>query len=195
MGQSSSNIRQVKVPELLTAQGNVIAYEWDTRAGTLNTWDPMEKPTLSCRHVYDRAFIDSLIHPDDRSRVLRKVKTGLRGRGRFEVEFRILTAPDKYVWVRDHGRTVSSEESTDGAVRGLFISVSSYQETIQELSSANATVSEKLRQSEEINNAILKSLEGFAHVRYLDPDLRIHWDNEEFTLERLSKNDLSALTH
>ncbi|HEX2966115.1 MAG TPA: PAS domain-containing protein, partial [Syntrophorhabdaceae bacterium] len=47
----------------------------------------------------------------------------------------------------------------------------------------------------EINNAILKSLEGFAHVRYLDPDLRIHWDNEEFTLERLSKNDLSALTH
>jgi PAS domain S-box-containing protein len=193
--QSKIHSRQENPLDVSALQNRIIAYRWDIKTGVMRTREPLQEAGTSHENVFDRSFMDSLIHPDDRSRVLKEIKNHLRDSDDFETEFRILTAPDKYMWVRDHARVVKMDRGPGRKVTGLLINISHLRELSEALKDENATIREELRQSKEEKNAILKGLEGLAHVRYLDPELRIHWDNSGLTPERISGKNLSTLEH
>jgi len=194
-GQRGTNIRQANPLNLLAAQNGIIAYDWDTQTGVMSIGELFQRSQTLRGNVFDRAFMDSLIHPADRSRVLDRIKNDLRERGYFEAEFRLLTAPEKYTWVRDRAWFMKSEQSMNRQMKGLLMDISSFKESQELVGNEIAALREELRRSKEEQNAILKGLEGLAHVRYLDPELRIHWDNNDLSPETMSGKDRSALTH
>jgi PAS domain S-box-containing protein len=194
-GQPGKNVSQARLIDLLTAPNGIIAYDWDIQRGVMQMRELLQGSEISCQNIIDRTYMDSLIHPDDRSRVFREIVNQLQDKDQFEAEFRILATPNKYIWVSDHARVSKSDGLTKRKIRGLLTNVTRHRELLDILKDENANVREELRQSNEEKCAILKGLQGLAHIRYLDPELRIHWDNNEPTLEELSERDLSILTH
>lgn len=62
-----------------------------------------------------------LIHPDDRDRVWQEVQAGLAAHGRFELEYRLLTAAGEEKWAWESGAGIYSETGELLALEGLVI--------------------------------------------------------------------------
>ncbi|MDT3400227.1 PAS domain-containing protein, partial [Streptomyces sp. B1866] len=87
----------------------VEVWEWDLRTGELTVNEPFRE---LFGHLAPEALagrIDSwvdAIHPEDLPWVLAEVDTGIRTRGKYEVEHRVRRADGTYGWVRVRGRVI-----------------------------------------------------------------------------------------
>jgi PAS domain S-box-containing protein len=69
-------------------------------------------------------FFGSILHPDDRERVLSESATELsRGDDRWSSEYRVIAADGRTVWVRDDAWIVKDEHGTPTHVQGFMIDV------------------------------------------------------------------------
>ncbi|HEU4390768.1 MAG TPA: PAS domain S-box protein, partial [Blastocatellia bacterium] len=76
-------------------------------------------------------FLERLVHPEDRAAAGAHVKSPDEGRDR-EVEYRVIAADGRIVWLRDIRRVV---RDLDGklSVRGLMVDVSEHKKMVEEL--------------------------------------------------------------
>ncbi|MCC7384233.1 MAG: response regulator [Deltaproteobacteria bacterium] len=72
----------------------------------------------------DFYFWLGLIHPDDRQDVVRTVEAAIRDRRHLELEFRMLTADGRVVWVRNNIEHVLDEHGQSKGLRGVMIDIS-----------------------------------------------------------------------
>jgi len=79
---------------------------------------------------------DSLMHPEDREWVREAIRTALRERRAFDLEYRLLHADGSVRWVWDRGTGVYDTQGAVTAVEGLIHDVTSRKETEQGLREA-----------------------------------------------------------
>ena len=74
------------------------------------------------RWAFDAGFFASILHPDDRERVLAEVRDGIEN-GRFDEIYRLRHADGSFRWIADRGRLVSDERGTPLYVQGVLLDV------------------------------------------------------------------------
>ena len=79
------------------------------------------------RWVGDPDFFGSIVHPDDRARVLEHVQSGIDS-GRFDDVYRLRHADGGYRWIADRGRLVHDEHGKPLYVQGVFLDVTAEKE-------------------------------------------------------------------
>jgi two-component system, cell cycle sensor histidine kinase and response regulator CckA len=82
----------------------------------------------------ERTFA-SLVHPDDRDMVWQVVQEGLRGRGRFDVAYRIVRPDGAVRWVWEQGTGVEGGDAGDGVetIEGFITDITDRHELALEL--------------------------------------------------------------
>ena len=83
---------------------------------------------LWCR---SSGFLDGLIHPEDRELARAHFRSPAEGRDQ-EVEYRVIAADGRTVWLRDIRRVVRQLDGRD-SVRGLMVDVSEHKKMVEEL--------------------------------------------------------------
>lgn len=74
---------------------------------------------------YSEQFFTSLIHKDDRERVLTKLKQTLEGSGLFQSEHRLLHSDGHYFWIQENGMIVKrNQEGQPMRMVGSFVDIS-----------------------------------------------------------------------
>ena len=109
------------------------------------------------RWLDEPQFWDGLIHPDDRDTVTALRRRILAGQGH-ELEYRVIAADGRALWVRDVVHVVRDEEGQPRRLRGVMVDISDRVEAEERLRTAeqNAIQSEKLR-------ALGQMATGIAH--------------------------------
>jgi len=79
------------------------------------------------RWAFDADFFPSILHPDDRERVLAEVRDGIEN-GRFNDSYRLRHADGGYRWIADRGRLVNDERGKPLYVQGVLLDVTSEKE-------------------------------------------------------------------
>ena len=79
------------------------------------------------RWARDPGFFESILHPDDRDRVLAHVREGIES-GRFDDVYRLRHADGSYRWIADRGRLVHDEHGKPLYVQGVFLDVTARKE-------------------------------------------------------------------
>ena len=93
------------------------------------------------RWVGDPEFFASIVHPDDRARVLAHVQVGI-DTGRFDDIYRLRHADGSYRWIADRGRLVHDEHGKPLYVQGVFLDVTARKEA-----EAQAAIAERQYES------------------------------------------------
>ena len=82
----------------------------------------------------DRGFFSSVIHPDDRDRIVNAVDTNLEGTTqKVTYEYRIMHADGSTVWVRDDSWIVRDEDGTPRHVQGFLLDITEQTEAAAEI--------------------------------------------------------------
>ncbi len=84
----------------------------------------------------EEGFFESIIHPDDRERVLAEQTVMFRTDGaedRFSTDYRLLAADGRTVWIRDDGRLIKSEDGTPSHVQGFMLDITEEREAAAEV--------------------------------------------------------------
>jgi len=72
---------------------------------------------------YRQITINSLIHPDDRERVLSQIQTSILNNVPFQIEYRIITKSGDEKWVLDRGLPLPSETTNETLIDGFIIDI------------------------------------------------------------------------
>ena len=56
---------------------------------------------------WDGELLKSILHPDDRNRVLEEIALAMESGSPFDTEYRVRTRTGEVVWLREHARTIS----------------------------------------------------------------------------------------
>jgi diguanylate cyclase (GGDEF)-like protein/PAS domain S-box-containing protein len=105
--------------------------EWD-ESGTLRYVSPQVEAMLGRRaeeFIADRGLWDSLIHPDDIERVRGETRRSYEQERDFEIEFRMLTADGRELWVWERDRVVRDPEGAPQYTQGVVLDVTSLRTT------------------------------------------------------------------
>ena len=91
-----------------TVKDGMSVYDWNIQTGAFIVKDPRKvMRTPAGGHALTRVSWESLIHPDDREHVARAVQSSLKGKiPGIQTEYRLLSAPGKYIWLQDHATIV-----------------------------------------------------------------------------------------
>jgi PAS domain S-box-containing protein len=82
----------------------------------------------------DEAFFASVLHPDDRARVIGDTSTLLEdGAGRWSEEYRVIAKDGRVVWVRDDAWIVRDDEGVPTHIQGFMIDVTAEHDAAAEL--------------------------------------------------------------
>ena len=101
----------------------------------------IDAPDASCTNIYsnprliemlgyplsdwadDPNFFESILHPDDRQRVLGNIAAALRADDRFQDEYRVIAADGRTVWIWEEGRLVLDENGQPLHVQGVLVDI------------------------------------------------------------------------
>ncbi len=89
----------------------------------------------------------SVIHPDDRERVLREVQLGVDNQAAHDFEYRVKHKNGTVRWVHERSRSVLSEDGTLDRIEGVIVDIT-----------ARKVAEEKLRESEQNLSVTLHSI-------------------------------------
>ena len=82
----------------------------------------------------DEGFFSSVVHPDDRDRIVNAVDTNLEGTTqKVTYEYRIMHADGSTVWVRDDSWIVRDEDGTPRHVQGFLLDITEQTEAAAEI--------------------------------------------------------------
>jgi PAS domain S-box-containing protein len=91
----------------------------------------------------DEDFFASVLHPDDRARVMGETSTSLEiGAERWSEEYRVLAKDGRVVWVRDDAWIVRDEQGEPMHIQGFMIDVTAEHHAHAELTGALARMEE-----------------------------------------------------
>ena len=113
-------------------------------------------------------FFASILHPDDRERVLGHVRAGLES-GRFDDSYRLRHRDGSYRWIADRGRLVHDEHGEPLYVQGVFLDV-----TAEKDAEAQAAVSQHQYESLVTRLPIVTYVEDAAalgQTMYISPQV------------------------
>jgi PAS domain S-box-containing protein len=133
--------------ELATQAVELGIWEWDLATNEL-TWD---ERMLSIYGVKDKDFIDSMesfgsmVHPDDRPKLMGTIQAAQRGERPELIEYRIIR-PDRSIrHIQAHGLTIDAPDGQLAKVIGTVLDIT-----------AQKQIEEELRHSEEIYRALFE---------------------------------------
>ena len=72
-----------------------------------------------------------ILHPDDRERVLAEMAAAINGGKPFRTKYRIRTASDVYLWVRDHGTLIANPSGPGMIFQGVVLDITEEMEGVQ----------------------------------------------------------------
>jgi len=113
----------------LIEQVPVVVYTYDSKLGL--TAAPDVSPQIEALLGYDRSEWEAnpmlwaeLIHPDDRDRVIAESERTDASGEPFDIEYRMIAKDGRTVWVHDHARVISRDESGKPHIwLGIFIDI------------------------------------------------------------------------
>jgi len=156
--------------ELAISGGQLGTWDWDFQSGTVIYNDWMASMLgYSTDEIEPRfSFWESLIHPDDLSRVLNSLNDHLKGNTRFfESEYRLRTKSGDWIWVLAKGRIIMRD--MDGQplrICGTNLDITSRKKSQQQMEHQK----ERLRLMNERLIKANKSLDD-ANIRLKELDL------------------------
>jgi PAS domain S-box-containing protein len=110
----------------------MVAWEWDTATGGVTLSGPA-RDWVGSRHDFDPDDPDPLaafVHPDDRPRLAAARRTVLDGADGFEVEYRLVRADGRPVWVLSRGQRARDDQGRPtGRVTGVLVDVTARRES------------------------------------------------------------------
>ncbi|MBZ2165263.1 PAS domain S-box protein [Methanobacterium spitsbergense] len=96
---------------------------------------------------------NSIIHPEDRSKVKKAVDKGLNKKKSYEITYRIITANNKIKYVWEQGRGIFSEKNELLFLEGLILDITQHKKTEKKLKRYNRA----LRVISECNQVLVRS--------------------------------------
>jgi PAS domain S-box-containing protein len=170
---------------VLAAGVNV--YDWEIQAGafTMDDFAGLLGPAAAEVRM-PRESWEALLHPEDRSRTSEAFQLHLeRKNSIIETEYRIRTQSGTYTWLLDRGSIVERDrEGVPRRVSGVLVDISRGKKAEEVLEGHRRAAVATLQKTEGEKSAILQGLRGLVSIRYLDPNLRIMWDNIDKAQER-----------
>lgn len=150
----------------------------------------------------DPTFWQKILHPDDRQKVLERIgQVNLTGEA-FDMEYRMLAADGRYVWLRDQAIPVKNPNGKAVYWQGFMIDINEPKQRERELE-ARAKLSAVLRETQTVNEVLPRLLDeslalleaDSGSIWLLDPDkaelsLRLQrgWKDEGLSKYQLGKN-------
>jgi diguanylate cyclase (GGDEF)-like protein/PAS domain S-box-containing protein len=117
----------------------------------------------------DQGFFASILHPEDRERVLAQVADMARTGERLQIEYRVLHRDGRTVWLRDQGQLVVNEAGTPVCVQGYMIDVTELKQS-QALAAAQSHLLEYIARGAALPE-VLERIARFVEER-ASKDLR-----------------------
>ncbi len=93
----------------------------------------------------------SIIHPDDRKLVKDTIEKSIKKLGKFEVEYRIITASGKVKWVLEKGHAFPLKKGRAGKLEGFILGITHYKEALRKIESLEKRYEIFIKNSECIN--------------------------------------------
>ncbi|MFO7934687.1 MAG: CheR family methyltransferase [Bacteroidales bacterium] len=186
-GAASDISSQVRAEQAFRGSENrrLMAFE---AAGIGDWWlDPETKETYWSKKVRELLGVGqdeqpdfnkslTVIHPDDRQRVIDEINrvTGPEGTGEYEVEFRVIHPDGKEIWVNSRARMLDfglPDQEPGRYLYGAMVDITEHKETIDELHRAKAEAEKAARAKEDflahISHEIrtpLHAIVGLSHL-------------------------------
>jgi PAS domain S-box-containing protein len=110
-----------------------VAWECDSHPGKLTYISPQVERLLGfpVEHWYKRGFGRTIIHPEDRERVVENCRAAVANQSNYEVEFRVIAADGRILWLRDTATITKDEDRLK--MRGLMLDVTKRAQAEHEL--------------------------------------------------------------
>jgi diguanylate cyclase (GGDEF)-like protein/PAS domain S-box-containing protein len=96
---------------------------------------PQTKPMLgySPEDWQDDSFLDRVLHPDDRDRVVAEMALETSESGKISSEYRIVSPDGRIVWVRDESSAIADEDGNPIQRQGYILDITAEREARDEL--------------------------------------------------------------
>jgi len=127
----------------------------------------------------DPSFWTTIVHPEDRERVLKAEARSIREGEPLELEYRFMTADGREVWVHDKAMSVDAPDGTPLVRQGLFVDITGRRRAEEERRRAldrQLRLATRLELLHEVDRDVLsaRSIEDMAgraleHLRHLVP--------------------------
>jgi len=102
-----------------------------------------------------------LVHPDDRERAVRESLEGVASNAPFSLEYRMVTADGRVLWIHDHSVVLRDEEGRPTLVQGVMSDITERklaEEALQESERREREAAERLRSLDEMKNTFLAAV-------------------------------------
>lgn len=123
--------------QLTTEAGEIGLWDWDVKNG-LVTWDARCRALFGVPaegEVSEESF-SSVAHPEDREKIITRLRAYSRQRETFEIEFRIRRPDGTVRWLNLRGRSALGESGQPSRVSGIVLDMTNRKQTEQELAEA-----------------------------------------------------------
>ncbi|GIV00563.1 MAG: hypothetical protein KatS3mg014_2178 [Actinomycetota bacterium] len=102
----------------------------------------------------------SLIHPEDRERILRAAEEADRTQGPYDVEYRMIARDGRVVWVNDRAVLVRDEEGRPRYWQGVWVDITERKraEELERALAIERAETEKLRELDRMKNTFLQAV-------------------------------------
>lgn len=146
--QKTSLDRQQKQDYSLINDLKAAIYEADARTWEITYVSPYTEQLLgypSQRWLNEPNFWhQTVMHPEDRERVLRKIQEEIAAKRDYTVEYRAISGYGRTLWLRDIVHLVLDESGEPCTIRGLAFDITQRKQTLQALSATSGRLSEIL---------------------------------------------------
>jgi PAS domain S-box-containing protein len=173
--------REEKLSMAVSA-GKVATWDWDLISGHIERSNEYYRLLGIDSLNGDLNSYLSLIHPEDREKVLAEVKESIKNRKYFEITYRIVKPTGTIRWLTDRGKIYRNSKAKAVAIRGTCIDITeikNYANALQQneerlalaLDASHMGIWEWNLESGELTwSDQLKSLYGLATTEYIDYD-------------------------
>ncbi len=139
--------------------GVVYRCSYDEHYSVLFITDAIENLSGFKRSDFDynqNVSLVSIIHPEDRERVLDFVNFSVKQKRQFNLEYRIITRSKAVKWISNNGRAIYNDDGTINWIDGFLLDISERIMALDELKNAKIA-------AEEANNAKSEFLANISH--------------------------------
>jgi len=128
----------------------------------------------------DPAFFTTLLHPDDRDRVLARRRQCVEAGADFELEYRAVSVDGRIVWLRDKSRIVRDAGGCIDRLRGILIDVSE-----------SMRVAQALRDSQEVLDKA-QTIAQLGSWTWEVQQQRVIWSSQMYTIHGVTPGDFDG---